>query len=108
MAVVNPVGTNLVASAAILSALASLMPLIARRFFFGAEKKCPKGKLAQAFLTSFAKKFKGKILIQNKANNEATMNQKEKLPFFILLFFDRNQPMTQPSAGKKACTKLMT
>ena len=55
VAVVNPVGTNLVASAAILSALASLMPLIARRFFFGAKKKCPKGKLAQAFLTSFAK-----------------------------------------------------
>ena len=52
MAVVNPVGTNLVASAAILSALASLIPLIARRFFFGAEKKYPTGKLGLAFFTT--------------------------------------------------------
>ena len=27
-------------------------------------------------------------------------NQKAKVPF-LLFFFDRNQPMTQPSAGKK-------
>ena len=44
MAVVNPVGTNFVASAAILSAFASLMPLIARRFFLGAEKEESRGK----------------------------------------------------------------
>ena len=55
VAVVNPVGTNLVASAAILSALASLIPLIARRFFFGAEKKYPTGKLGLAFFTTLDK-----------------------------------------------------
>ena len=29
------------------------------------------------------------------------MNQKAKVTFFFFIIFDRNQPMTQPSAGKK-------
>ena len=28
------------------------------------------------------------------------MNQKAKVTFFFFIIFDRNQPMTQPSAGK--------
>ena len=31
-------------------------------------------------------KLASKILIQNKANNEATMNQKAKVTFFIITF----------------------
>ena len=35
-------------------------------------------------------------------------NQKVKVPFFLFLlfFFDRNQPMTQPSAGKNAIKRV--
>ena len=33
------------------------------------------------------------------------LNQKVKVPFFLFIFFDRNQPVTQPSAGKK-CQKM--
>ena len=29
------------------------------------------------------------------------LNQKAKVTFFFYFIFDRNQPMTQPSAGKK-------
>ena len=46
-------------------------------------------------------KLASKICIQNKENNEATMNQKAKVAFLFFLLFDQNQPMTQPSAGKK-------
>ena len=66
-------------------------------------KKIPK-KFAKQICKKIAKLFEVKIIFKkyrNKAKNEATMNKKAKVPSFFLPSLDRNQPMTQPSAGKK-------
>ena len=58
-------------------------------------------KTSKNYKQKLQAKIASKIWIQNKANNEAT-KPKSKSYFFSFYFFDRNQPMTQPSAGKKA------
>ena len=68
-------------------------------FFFSKSWKLVKfaSKICKQKLQA---KFASKIWIQNQANNEASMNQKAKVTFFIFLLFDRNQPMTYPLRGR--------
>ena len=53
----------------------------------------------QKKLQKNCRKSEGKIIF-NMANNEATMSKKTKVPFSFYFNLDRNQPLTQPAAGK--------